>query len=278
MTRRPSSMRGSGPIASTARTEIRPARRAWRPGSPSMSSISTGPWPSRAVGSGGHIGCWIGWSRDRITAGSTSRRATSRACTEMRPRPSTLALGPPPSAGGSRSPTWRCSVSPSRVRRWSPEPRCKRACAVSTRPPCWRSRARPQSRSPAPGPAASWSPRAAQRRTTSAPSSGAIASPSSPSATEAATCWPSAAPSTATCTSGGGAGPRRRPCWTPRSRTSPARARRWRGRRSPASRSCGGGKAGRARPRGCWIAPGRPGRRSCAEPASHSTGASRARR
>ena len=137
----------------------------------------------------------------------------------------------PSSGGDSGCRTWRCSASLSRGPRSWLARRSRRACAASTRRRRQRSRARPRSRSRARGPAASWSPRARPCATTSERSSGVTGSPSSRSATGAATCSPSVGPSTARCTSGGAGGRRRRRCWRLRSRTSPAHARRGRGLR-----------------------------------------------
>src|ERR687898_665072 len=107
---------------------------------------------------------------------------------------------------------------------------------------------------------------------------GATGSPSSPSATGAATCSPSVAPSTAPSTSGGDNGLRPRRCCKPRSRTSPALARRWRRARWSDSRSSGGGRPGRRRRCCCSIKRVRRRRRSSVEPAWRSTTGSRAGR
>ena len=108
-----------------------------------------------------------------------------------------------PAARGGR--TWRCSAWHSRARRWWRARRSTRACAASTRRPRPPWRARPTV--PISG---AWACcflvtacvggarlRARVRR-------GATGSPSSPSATGAATCSRSAARSTARCTSGAG--------------------------------------------------------------------------
>ena len=149
--------------------------------------------------------------------------------------------------GGDRPPPRgtrpaRCSASRSRAPRWWRARTSTRACAASTRRPRRRSRERQRSRSRARGPAAFWSRRARRCGTTSARRSGVTASRSSPSATEAGTCSRSAAPSTARCTSGAGAGARRRRCSRRRSRTSPDRDPRWSAVRWRPWPSCGGAR------------------------------------
>ena len=186
---------------------------------------------------------------------------------EQAARPRTLAAGSP-------FPTSRCSASRWRALRSSRAPRSRTACAVSTKRPSRRSRARRRSRSPAPGPAASWSARAPPCSTTSGRVSGATGSPSSPSATEAGTCSPSAEPSTAPCTSRAAAGrkPRRlleasledfapsRPAWVGgplvglaelRRRPGPSRGR------GATARSSGRLDRGSAVPRSAGARPGR---------------------
>jgi hypothetical protein len=101
---------------------------------------------------------------------------------------------------------WRCSASLWKARRSSPGRGWRRACTASTRRRRWRWKVRLRSRSRAPGRAASWSPRASQRATTSARSNGATGSPSSRSDTGAVTCSGSAGPSTVRCTSGAAGG------------------------------------------------------------------------
>ena len=120
---------------------------------------------------------------------------------------------------------------------WRPRLRWRRACSTSTKPLPRLSKATPRSPSRAPGHAVFSSPRARPCSTTTAQPSGAIGSPTSQIATEAATCSRSAGPSTAQCTSGGAAGRTRRRCSSRRSRTTPARARHGSGHRWSCSRT-----------------------------------------
>ena len=149
--------------------------------------------------------------------------------------------------------------------------RVTRGCGGWTRPRRPRWRARRRSRSPAPGRAASSSPRAWPSTTSSGRSRGVTGSRSSPSATAVATCSPSAGPSTAPCTAGAATGARPKRCSRPRSRTSRARARPGRPARWRASPSCGAGRAGPPTRCACSSAPGPPAPRSCAAPGWRST-------
>ena len=192
-----------------------------------ISSTSTARLRWLAAGSVARIACSTRSSLDRTTVGLPSLRATWRTRAARWRRPLSSRAWQPSLGDSSPWPTWRCSVSLWRARRWWLAGGCGRACAISTRPPLPPWRRRPRFRSRARGPVASWSPRALPYAITSGRSNGATGSPNSRSATGAATCSRSAGRSTARCTSGGADGRTRRRCWRLRSRTSPALAQRW---------------------------------------------------
>ena len=220
-------MPASVPSASTRPRETSRARPAWPPGLRAMSSTSAAPlrWPT--AGWLARIGYSTRSSREPSTAGLRSSRASWRTRVARRRRRQSSGAVRPSSGGGSTCPTWRCSGSHSRVRRWWRPRGWSRACGASTRQPRLLCRARQQSRSRVRGRAAFWSPPAPPCATIRGRSNGATGLPSSLSATGAATCSPSAARSTAPCTCGAAGGERRKQCWRPRSRTSPDPARRW---------------------------------------------------
>ena len=73
--------------------------------------------------------CSIRSSRGLTTAGSPSRTATLPTRAATRAELGACARLPPSSGDGSRSPTWKCSVSPSKEPRWWPAGRWRRGCA-----------------------------------------------------------------------------------------------------------------------------------------------------
>ena len=163
-----------GDLARRRRARL-PRRRSGRPGLAATSPPAAR--PARA-GAGPRLA--------RVPRGLCRVAASPRHRSSRGRRPS--------SGAASMFRTWRCSGWHWRAQRWWRGRRSMRACAASTRPPRPRWRATRRSRSRAPGPAACWSPRASPCSTTSARRSGATASPSSRTATAAATCSASAGP------------------------------------------------------------------------------------
>ena len=173
-----------------------------------ISSTSTAPARSRAAGSAVRIAYSTRSSPGPITAGWPSTTATSRTppATPRRPgararrgraRAAVRRRRPGDARPGSRGSRARC-VRPGGGGHASPR-RGHRGCARGRRddPDLQR--------------LGVLHPRLAPARpfsTTSGPSSGATGSPSSPTGTGAATCSPSAGPTTARCTSGGAGGGR----------------------------------------------------------------------
>jgi hypothetical protein len=88
-----------------------------------------------AAGSVEPIACSTRSSLGPSTVGLPSSRASWRTLA-ARPRGlRSLGAARPSSGGGSTCPTWRCSASRSRARRWWRAHRWRRACAASTRQP-----------------------------------------------------------------------------------------------------------------------------------------------
>ncbi len=263
---RRSSPRASARTASTSSAATRPAPRGWRRGSRPTSSTSTAPRRSRADGCGARIGCSIRSSRGPTTAGSPSTRATS-------PTPAATRRRRASSARSRAELGRRFGVADLEMLGLALEGAALVASRAGRGGHALPRRgdgggARGRGDDPDLGRVGVLLPRQrlhGRARLRARRSSGATGSPSSPSATGAATCSRSAAPSTA-----------RSHLWRGRWAEAEAHAR-GRGRRlralapglgGGAARrrwpSCGGGRAGRGGARRCSTGPAPSGRRSSA--------------